>query len=112
VLESLLDGQSVSSVPEGVEAFLQFEGDRVTGNAGCNRMGGTAAQSPGKITFSDIVATKMACAGDRGTVEGFVLTVLDGEVAMRIDGDLLELKHPNGTGLQLRSSGEPRPQSS
>lgn len=112
VLETLLSGQSASSVPQGVEAFLQFEGDRVTGNAGCNQMGGKAVQSPGKITFSDIVATKMACAGDRGTVEGIVLGVLDGTVAMRIDGDMLELKHPNGSGLQLRSSGEPRPKSS
>jgi heat shock protein HslJ len=112
VLESLIDGQAVSSVPQGVEAFLQFEGDTVSGDDGCNRMSGKAVQGPGKITFSDIVTTNMACVGDRGSVEGMVLGVLDGEVAMRIDGDLLELKHPKGTGLQLRSASEPRPKSS
>lgn len=112
VLESLIDGQAVSSVPQGVEAFLQFEGDRVTGNAGCNQMSGKAVQSPDSITFSNVVTTKMACVGDRGSVEGVVLGVLDGKVAMRIDGDLLELKHPSGTGLQYRSASEPRPKSS
>jgi heat shock protein HslJ len=112
VLESLIDGQAVSSVPQGVEAFLEFEGDRVTGNAGCNQLSGKAVQSPGAITFSSVVTTKMACMGDRGSVEGVVLGVLDGKVAMRIDADLLELKHPSGTGLQYRSASEPRPKAS
>jgi heat shock protein HslJ len=112
VLETLISGQAASSVPQGVEVFLQFEGDRVTGDAGCNRLSGKAVESPGKIVFSEVVTTKMACAGDRGTVEGAVLSVLEGEVSSRIDGDLLELKQSNGNGLQFRSAGEPRPSAS
>lgn len=112
VLESLIDGQSAGSVPQNVETFLQFEGDRVTGNAGCNQLGGKAVQEPGSITFSDIVTTRKACSGDPGRVEEAVLAVLAGKVAAKIDGDVLEFKHPNGKGLQLRSASEPRPSAS
>ncbi|HZM81385.1 MAG TPA: META domain-containing protein [Candidatus Limnocylindrales bacterium] len=112
VLESLIDGQSVSSVPPGVEAFLQFQDDKVLGNGGCNGLGGQAVQGPGTVTFSSVFATKKACGPPRDQVESVVLAVLDGKVAAKIDGDVLELKHPNGKGLQLRSAGEPRPTSS
>jgi len=112
VLESLVDGQAASSVPQGVEAFLQFEGDNVTGSTGCNSLGGKAVESTAAITFSDIATTKKACEGAQGSVERDMLAVLDGKVAARIDGDVLDLKHPNGKGLQLRSASEPRPTSS
>jgi heat shock protein HslJ len=109
VLESLVDGQVASSVPEGVEAFLEFEGEKVVGNGGCNGLGGQAVQGPGTVTFSSVFATKKSCGVPRDQVEIVVLAVLDGKVAVTVDGDVLHLKHANGKGLQLRSAGEPRP---
>ncbi|MFI5915891.1 META domain-containing protein [Dactylosporangium sp. NPDC051541] len=104
VVESLLDGQTASSVPAGAEAFLRFDGDKVTGDAGCNQLSGRAVRDADTITFGDIVTTKMACADDRAALEAAVLATLAGPVTVKIDGDRLELHGAGGKGLQLRAA--------
>jgi heat shock protein HslJ len=112
VVESLIDGESVSSVPRGGEAYLQFDGDTVTGNTGCNRLSGKAVHSPGKVVFSTIATTKMSCAGDVAMLEAAVLSTVSGEASVKIDADRLQLVNPDGKGLGLRSATEPSPRSS
>ncbi|GIH03944.1 META domain-containing protein [Rhizocola hellebori] len=104
MVQSLVDGQSAGSVPQGTPAFLRFDGETVTGDAGCNQLSGKAVQTPGAITFSDLKTTKKACAGDGAAVEAAMLGALSGQVTAKIDGDLLELRNANGKGLQLRAA--------
>jgi heat shock protein HslJ len=56
------------SVGESSAAYLQLdEGQtRLTGNAGCNRMFGTAKVERSRVDFSSIATTRMACR-DRST---------------------------------------------
>lgn len=104
VVDTLIDGQTASSVPAGAEAFMQFERDKMTGNNGCNHMGGVVAYSPGKVTITDIVTTKMACEGARGDLEKFVMDVLNsGPLDSKVTGDHLELKNAKGKGLRLKA---------
>jgi heat shock protein HslJ len=105
VVESLIDHQTVSSVPAGANAYLVFrDGDRVEGSTGCNTFHGTAARRADKIAFSGIVATKMACPAQVDRLdESAVLAVLDGEVTPHVQGDRLTLTHPGGRGLGLRA---------
>ncbi|HEX6682903.1 MAG TPA: META domain-containing protein [Candidatus Limnocylindrales bacterium] len=112
VVESVITGQSAGSVPAGAEAFLEFDGDRVVGNTGCNSLNGQALHGPGKVVISDIVTTKKACGGDIDALEAAVLAALEGQVTVKVDADRLELLNANGKGLQLRSATEPRPTSS
>jgi heat shock protein HslJ len=107
VVESLLDGQSAGSVPAGAQAFLQFGGDTVTGNTGCNQLSGKAVHGPATITFADVVTTKKACAQGRAALEAAVLATLNGQVTTKIDSDRLELRTANGRGLQLRAADQP-----
>jgi heat shock protein HslJ len=105
VVDSIIDNQSVSSVPAGVEAHLTFrDGDRVEGFTGCNTFGGTAVERGGRITFSDVFATRMACLGESGRLESAVLSVLDGQVNARVDADALTLTRADGRGLRLRAT--------
>ncbi|EXG81062.1 META domain-containing protein [Cryptosporangium arvum] len=100
----LVDGDTVASLPPDVEAYLEFDGTRVTGNAGCNRISGPATPGPDAIEFGPIVATKMACGGGRDTTERAVLRVLGaGTVRMVLD-DTLRLTGADGTGITLRSA--------
>src|SRR5690348_2502521 len=70
VVDSIIGHQSTTSVPAGTEAYLTLDdNDRVEGFTGCNRFGGTAAERGGRITFSEIFSTKMACDGDAGRLE-------------------------------------------
>jgi heat shock protein HslJ len=105
VVESTLDKETASSVPaemKPAEIFILTDGS-VSGYTGCNRFTGTATTSPGKITFGNIGATKMACGGVTDAIERSVLAVLDGEVTAKVESDMLTLTHPSGKGLQLRA---------
>ncbi|GAA3456177.1 META domain-containing protein [Dactylosporangium matsuzakiense] len=103
VVESVLDGSTAGSVPAGAEAYLQFDGERVTGDGGCNRLSGRAVPGPDTVTFSDVRFTLIACADDRNTLDEAVLATLSGVVTVKIDGDRLELRAADGKGLQLRA---------
>jgi len=94
-LESLVDGETASSVPAGVEPpTLNIEPD---GNAavftGCNRGNShvTVADDGATATFGPMAMTRMACGDDASSVEAAVTSVLDGEVTVNIDGDQLTL---------------------
>jgi len=105
VVDSIVDNESATSVPTGTEAHLTLDdNDRVEGFTGCNGFGGKAAERGGRITFSEILSTKMACVGDAGRLESAVLAVLDGEVSAHVEGDRLALTRPDGRGLRLRAA--------
>ena len=42
---------------------LAFEGERMSGSAGCNRFGGSYAVEDGVLTAGQLAATLMACPG-------------------------------------------------
>ena len=102
VVDGLISGDAVSSVPVGVTAALTFSDGRVDVEAGCNQGGGTADVGDTTITFGPIALTKMACAPDAMTVEGVVAAVLSGEVAYTIEAGSLTLD-AGGGGLMLRA---------
>jgi heat shock protein HslJ len=99
---SIIDGDAVSSVPDGVVATLRFGMDgRVAISTGCNEGGGTVTISDGTLRFGDVALTKRACQGPAGELERVVLSVLGGaEVAFTIDARSLELR-AGPRGLQL-----------
>lgn len=105
MLITLIDGETASSVPaemKPVEVIFAQDGT-VSGYTGCNRFSGGATHTPGKVKFESIAATKMACGEGLEHIERTVLAVLDGEVSATVAGDILELKHPGGKGLQLKA---------
>lgn len=112
-VDTIIEGESASSVPAGAEAHLTIgdgdgdERDRFGGNTGCNGMGGNSVvdENASQITFSEVVTTKMACDDDRMRLERAVLATLAGPVAYRIDADRLHLDGPDGQGLILKASG-------
>ena len=107
MVDTIVEGETASSVPAGAEAFAVFgDADRFSGNAGCNSMGGNAVVHNDRaiITFSEVITTKMACEDDRMRLERAVLDTLRGDVAYTIDADVLRLDGPDGHGLRLRAA--------
>lgn len=103
VVDGLISGDAVSSVPVGVTAALTFSDGRVDVEAGCNRGGGMVEVGDASITFGPVALTKMACAPDAMAVEGIVAAVLSGEVAYTIEAGSLTLD-AGGLGLMLRAA--------
>lgn len=105
VVDSLVLGDAVSSVPAGVTAALRFVDGRLELEAGCNQGGGEYRVEDGVITFGPIALTKMACDDARAGVERHVTQVLDGRVGYEIEAGTLRLGGANGPGLVLRAEG-------
>jgi heat shock protein HslJ len=102
---SIIQGDTVASVPAGATATLVFGNDgSVNVNAGCNRgRGSWLAQGTG-IAFQGIALTKMACEGPAGALETAVLAVLNaGAVQASIRANVLTLQAA-ARGLQLTAS--------
>ena len=103
-VESVITGDAVGSVPAGAVATLLFNADgTLQVSPGCNHGGGAWKLDGAGIRLSDLVTTKMACAGPRGELETAVLRVLSaGLLSASIDSNLLTLQGAGG-GLQLRA---------
>jgi len=105
-VESLFQGDTVSSTA-GVTAGLRFDADgRVAVNTGCNTGSATYTVDAAAltITFGPVALTKKACADPAGEVETVMVTVLGtGVVGSRLDGAVLELR-TNEFGISFRGA--------
>jgi heat shock protein HslJ len=104
VVDGLVAGQAVSSVPAGVVASLVFSADgRVAVEAGCNSGGAPVEIAAATMTFEPLSLTEMVCEGPAMEVERVVTEVLAGTVAYLVEADVLTLAH-GGSGLILRAA--------
>lgn len=111
MLNSILQGETASSVPAGVEQPTLRIGEDGMAElfTGCNRGGAAAGTTTTEergelLTFGPIRLTKMACGDEAMALEATVLAVLESDPAMAITADGLVLTAPDGTGLDFRSA--------
>lgn len=104
-LTSIIGGDAVSSVPNGVMATIQFNDDgNVQIHPGCNTGGGSYVVEADEIVFGDLFTTKMACMEPAMGVENAFLAVLSGNAVMfTIDAGSLTVMAGNH-GLQFMAS--------
>lgn len=77
---------------EEAEAGLTFNEDgTVTGDSGCNGLGGTYTVEGDQVTFGEIVSTLMACDDARMAQEDAVHQVLADTATFAIDENTLTL---------------------
>lgn len=103
ILDGIVSGDAVSSVPVNVTASIRIAGDRVDLKAGCNTGGGTVEVAADRLTFGSMGLTKMACEPGAMAVETAVVSVLSGTVTYIIDADVLTLD-AGSAGLVLRAA--------
>jgi heat shock protein HslJ len=76
------------------------ETGKVSGSGGCNRIGGTAAQSGSDLRFSQMISTRMACEQNLMTQESTFLRMLEETRSYKLDGtDVLVLLAADGSEL-------------
>jgi len=81
----------IVAVPN-TEAGLTFKEDgTVTGNSGCNGLGGKYKVQGDQITFDQIVSTLMACDDPRMAQEEVVHKVLTDTASFKIAGNTLTI---------------------
>ncbi|MBT2507347.1 META domain-containing protein [Streptomyces sp. ISL-98] len=105
-VESLLDGDTATSLPKDVagKANLVFGKDgSVGGNLGCNNVTGQAKVSGSTLTFSKIATTRKMCPPKIMETERALLKILDGEVKYELRDRTLTLTAEDGNGLDARA---------
>ena len=77
----------------GTEITAQFEGDQLSGSAGCNTYTATVDKRGNKLTISNVTVTEKSCPEPEGimTQEAEYLTLLQSVGSMTQVGGLLEL---------------------
>jgi heat shock protein HslJ len=66
VVDTLLEGDAASSVPQGAEAYLEFGDDgKISGDDGCNGFGGTYELDGRQIRITERVQTLRGCTDDK-----------------------------------------------
>jgi len=103
VVDGLVEGDAISSVPAGVVATLTFSADSVEVETGCNRGGGAVTLTDRTITFGPFVSTKMACQGGSVEIERILMATLKGEVRYTITAAALVLD-AGAAGLTARAT--------
>jgi heat shock protein HslJ/uncharacterized membrane protein len=70
---------------------LQFDGNRISGSAGCNRFSGGYAAEGGTLTAGPLMATEMACPGAGSTQENAFFKLMAAPVSLTFadDGTLI-----------------------
>jgi heat shock protein HslJ len=107
-VDSIISGDAVSSMPQGVTATILIGADgSVTLDTGCNSGGGRLTVDGQNLQFSDIATTERACDGAAGQVEALFLNVLQAPaIGYAIDAGSLTLM-AGDQGLQFRGSATP-----
>lgn len=88
---------------------LHIEGDRLSGDSGCNRFSASYTMTSGTLELGPVVASKRGCPGVTGEVEQALFAALRNVRSASMDGNELLLE--DSTGGQLRfapaAAGEP-----
>jgi heat shock protein HslJ len=82
---------SVTPAVSDAEATLTFGDGTVTGNSGCNSLGGEYEVDDDQITFGAITSTLMACDDARMAQESAVTQVMSGTADFEIEGQTLTI---------------------
>ncbi|MHA4835119.1 META domain-containing protein [Sphingopyxis sp. MSC1_008] len=96
---------SIGGVPVAADrpTALQFNGNRLSGSAGCNRFSGTYAVDGGTLKAGPLMATEMACPGMELEQTFFTLMASPVSLTFADDGTLI-LTGEGGKTVVLRRS--------
>jgi heat shock protein HslJ len=84
-------------------ATIEFAQDRISGTGGCNRFFGGYTAEDGRLSFSAIGATRMACETDVMDREERFFAALNAVQSYSRDGDRLTLTGGDGQAIVLRA---------
>lgn len=104
VLDTLVEGETVSSVAGGSTLRLEADG-AAGGTTACRTFSGTWTAVGDELTVTDLVTDDRACPEEIRRQDEHELAVLGGVMTLEITGDRLTLSGPDGNGLVYRDAG-------
>lgn len=102
VLESVVDGDTVSTPVGDPASLLLLDDGTIVGSTGCRTLTGTWVEADAQIFFPTF-STDGECPTDLAAQDSIVVTVLGDGFRAAIDGDVLTLSSMGGLGLVYRA---------
>ncbi len=96
------------AVPNSEARLSLTQDGQVSGNTGCNSLGGTYTLDGEKITFSELAMTMMACDGPVGEQELEVLNGLNHAERYVIEDNLLKIFYEGGARVLIYAADLPK----
>ncbi|GGM02102.1 hypothetical protein GCM10011594_22750 [Nakamurella endophytica] len=109
VLDGLVTGDTVSSVPGGLAPTVVLSRDQLQISGACNSGSGPVTVTEDELRIGSVITTQRACGGARDDVDRALLAVIRGTVAYRVDGNRLTVTAEDGRGLVFAAAQEPVP---
>jgi heat shock protein HslJ len=107
VLDAIVDGDAVSSVPDGVEAFVDLDdASNLSLFDGCNGGSGPVEVGDGELQIGTINATRTGCGSEAEQLvsDAFGRVLVSGTaVEFEVDADRLAISN-DGRGLVFRAA--------
>ncbi|MDK2761765.1 MAG: META domain-containing protein [Sphingopyxis sp.] len=92
-----------SAVATDRSTSLRFDGERLSGSAGCNRFSGQYAFAKRVLTAGPLMATKMACPGAAMAQEAALFDLMRQPVTLSFPTDgMMEIMGADGRGAVLK----------
>lgn len=108
-VDGIVSGDTVSSVPLGVEATLVILGGEASVYTGCNWGSIKVTAAGGKIGFGAISMTARGCEPAAAPVERAILAVLEGTQPYTVEGTSLTIGGPGGPAITFQATSGPPP---
>jgi heat shock protein HslJ len=102
LLESLIEGDSASSVAEQPATLLLSGDGRLTGSTGCRTLMGGYELSGDQVIVDALESDKRGCPPDLDRQDSHVLTALQDGFGIAVEGDVLTVTGRSGAVLVYR----------
>lgn len=105
ILESIITGDVVASVPYGLEPTLTLATDGTfSGSTGCRAFTGDYALSGDQVTVSSL-SMDGECSADAAATDATIVGVLEGGFTVRVHENRVTLTGTDGQSLEYRAAG-------
>jgi heat shock protein HslJ len=101
LIHTIVGGDAIVPIPADVIAYLQTEGELVSGKSGCNTFSGTAIVEGNRLSFGPLATTRMACPEEQTAFETEFLNLLSKVAIYKLTDGNLELQNNDGLPLAL-----------
>jgi heat shock protein HslJ len=105
VITTITNGDLFHYHHQAAEAWITFNGDRLTGSTGCNELSGTFTRTNTELIFTSVTITDHPCTAETVVVHAAILATVGSTVTYTIDHNRLILLTPIGIGLDLTAIG-------
>ena len=102
-LKFIYNGKEWQPVIPGTTVTAQFEGDQMSGSAGCNDYQATVTIEGETMTIGDVASTRKVCADPEGVMdqETILVSMLSSVTGYRAAGHALALLNADGQAILL-----------